>query len=75
MYHCEECIWEGKVLKEYTDLSKKREVNFYSGCPICSSDNISIIDEPKNNIKTLILQAKRHLRGLEKTLERLEKGI
>lgn len=72
MYYCEECSWEGKKLKEYTDLSRK-EISYYKGCPNCSSDNISVLDKTKK--EELILQAKRHLRGLERTIEKLEKDI
>ena len=70
MYYCEACGWEGKELKDLVNLDRK-EVEEFKGCPNCHSDDISILDATeKEKIITII---KRHLRGIEKAVEKLER--
>jgi len=70
MFYCEDCLWEGEKLKLCTNLSQGTEVKYYECCPKCRSDNISIFRNSKEGIITTI---KRHIKGIEKAIEKLEK--
>ena len=72
MYYCENCSWEGKELKKLVNLDRK-QIEEFEGCPQCHSDNISILEATEK--EKIITTIKRHLKGIEKAVEKLEKGV
>ena len=65
MYYCKKCDWEGKNLKQLVNLDKK-EIEYFEGCPKCHSDDISVLNNPKEELTKII---KRHLKGIEKAVK------
>jgi hypothetical protein len=62
---CEPCFWSATILR-----SGERNVHITSSCPVCSSDNISVIPLTRDDVYELDVEPKS---GLEIEFSRANK--